>query len=159
MIGDQPDMYDSIALVDRLRLMVDFYRPAGHSPLTPEALATVISQQTLKNEMQSDEIARFLDGRAESLAPAVRDALCDLIGVPRAYLESEKTTDQVKMVTVQLQIAIGIRDRGINYLAGRKGYGSSFSQLRQVLETIRSIPVAVSHSQQFDTETGKLRVV
>lgn len=140
MIGSQPDEYRSIALVDRLRLMIDFYRPAGHPSLSPEALATVISQQGLNREIACDEIRLFLNEEARILDGDVRRALCDLMKVPRVYLESEQITEEVRIITVQLQIAIGIRDRGIDYLAGRAGSTTSFEALRQVLETIRMIP-------------------
>lgn len=157
MIGNQPDEYDSMTVVDRVRLMIDFYRPAGHPALTPEALATVISQQELKSDIQPDCIAEFLKGRRE-LALDVRAALCNVIGVPQVYLESEIETEHVRMITVQLQIAIGIRDRGINYLAGRRGNnGSTLAQLRQVLETISLIPIPDSNPQQV--RPGNLHAV
>lgn len=152
-IGQQP-VYDDISLVERLSLMIDFFHPRGHQKLSPEALATVISQEYLRQEIRPDTITRFLNGDTGTLPADVRNAICDLMKLPRDYLAEEETTDAIRQLTVQLQIVIEMRDRGVNYIAGRAGSVPQLGELLAVLDAIRLIPTPASDSPAADTPAG-----
>lgn len=141
LIGEQPDFSEALSAQDRLDLMIDYYRPHGHPKLTPGALATFISNEHLSRTVAPEEIAAFLERRSNSLSEDVRVALCMMIGTPPDFLSESADTDLLKRVVLELQIVIEIRDRGINYLAGRRGGATTLTMLQSVLDSVRLLPL------------------
>lgn len=141
LIGEQPDFSEPLFTNARLDLMIDYYRPHGHRKLTAEALATFISNEHLSRTVAPEEIAAFLERRSSYLGDDVRVALCTLVGTPHDFLSESADPDLVKRVTLELKIVIEIRDRGVGYLAGRRGDAATLTMLQSVLDSLQLLPL------------------
>jgi hypothetical protein len=148
LIGKQPDFSEPLPTYERLDLMIDYYRPYGHRKLTAEALATFISNEHLSRNVAPEEIAAFLERRSSELGHDVRAALCAVVGTPAEFLSESADPELVKRVALELKIVIEIRDRGIGYLAGRRGDAATLTMLESVLESVQLLPLLGEHKDE-----------